>query len=258
MGYSQRDPRWRNHTLGYGPALGTIGEYGCFVTTLAMVATWAGWKINPAQLDEAMVRHGGIFQRDPTGTFDYLPDNALARLWPRRFAWVGSWAGLRSDLIKRALPTPDQYSMLFIHSAAVPMHFVPVVGGSPTNWRIDDPWDNVVKLLNSSYGARSISKTIIVRALKPVAKPAVPAVAKVPVVTAPAVPLVTVPPEPMAVYSFRPDPLDALRPPDQVTTLANAKSQADAYALAHPRSSIDVVEVRELPGEVIYHLDAAG
>ena len=185
MGYSHRDPRWRNHPLGYGPALGTIGEYGCFDTTLAMVATWGGWKVNPAQIDEAMVAHGGIFQRDPTGTFDYLPDNALARLWPKRFAWVGSWAGLRSDLIARALPTPDKYSMLFIHSAAVPMHFVPVVGGSPRNWKIDDPWDNVVKYLNNSYGAGSISKTIIVQALKPVAKPAAPAVARVPAVTAP-------------------------------------------------------------------------
>ena len=75
MGYSQRDPRWRNHPLGYGPLLGTIGDYGCFDTTLAMVATWAGWKTNPAQLDEAMVAHGGIFQKDPTGTFDYLPDD---------------------------------------------------------------------------------------------------------------------------------------------------------------------------------------
>jgi hypothetical protein len=149
VGYSQRDPLWRNHPLGYGPLLGTIGDYGCFDTTLAMVATWAGWKINPAQLDEAFVAHGKIFQRDPTGTFDYLPDDALARLWPHRFAWVGSWPGLRSDLITAALPTPDKYTMLFIHSAAVPMHFVPVVGGTRRNWKIDDPWDDVVKSLNT-------------------------------------------------------------------------------------------------------------
>jgi hypothetical protein len=266
VGYSQRDKRWRNHPLGYGPALGTIGDYGCLDTTFAMVATWAGWKINPAQLDEAFVRHGGIFQRDPTGTFDYLPDNALARLWPRRFAWVGSWAGLRSDLIARALPTPDEYSMLYIHSAAVPMHFVPVVGGSPRNWKIDDPWDDVVKYLNGSYGAASISKTIIVRAMKPAAKPAVPVVARAPVVTAPPVPVVIAPPEPMALYSFRPEPADDLRPRDQVATLAEARSRADAYALSHPLSSIDVIEIRTAPSEedrgsttdVVYHLDAVG
>jgi hypothetical protein len=265
MGYSQRDPRWRNHKLGYGPALGTIGEYGCFDTTLAMVATWAGWKINPAQMDEALVAHGGIFQRDPTGTFDYLPDNALARLWPKRFAWMGSWAGLRSDLIGPALRTPDKYAMLFIHSATVPMHFVPLVGGSSKNWKIDDPWDDVVKYLNNSYGAGSISKTIIVRALKPVVKPPAPAVSRGPVVTAPALPVLIVPLEPMALYAFRPDPWDNFHPIDQVTTLADATSQADAYALAHRQSSIDVIEMRSAPSgedrgsttEVVYHIDAA-
>ena len=267
MGYSQRDPRWRNHPLGYGPALGTIGDYGCFDTTLAMVATWAGWAIDPAQIDEAMVAHGGIFQRDPTGTYDYLPDNALALLWPDRFAWVGSWAGLRSDLIAAALPTPDQYVMLYIHSAAVPMHFVPVVGGTPANWTIDDSWDDVVKYLNNSYGAGSISKTIIVRALKPAAKPPdppAPPASQAPVAVAPPTPAVIVPPEPMALYSFRPDPPDDLHPADQVTTLAAAKSLADTYASTNPQSSIDVVQVGAgAPGDdrgstetVVYHLDA--
>ncbi len=264
MGYSQRDPKWRNHPLGYGPALGTIGEFGCFDTTLAMVATWAGWPINPAQIDEAMVAHGGIFQRDPTGTFDYLPDNALALLWPDRFAWVGSWGGLRSDLIAAALPSPDQYVMLYIHSAAVPMHFVPVVGGSPANWTIDDSWDDVVKYLNNSYGSGSISKTIIVRALKPIPKPPDPAVLPPPVLVAPSAPVVFVPPEPMALYSFRPEPPDDLHPIDHVTILSDAKSQADTYASTHPQSSIDVIQVSAAesgddPGStesVVYHLDA--
>jgi hypothetical protein len=264
MGYSQRDPRWRNHALGFGPALGTIGQYGCFNTTLAMVATWAGWKINPAQIDEAMVAHGGIFQRDPTGTFDYLPDNALARLWPQRFAWVGSWPGLRSDLIGAALPTPDQYVMLYIHSAAVPMHFVPVVGGSAANWKIDDPWDDVVKFLNSSYGAGSISKTIIVRALKAAAKPRDPVVQPQAAAVAPPVPTVIVPPDPMMRYTFRTEPPDDLHPIDQVTTLAGARSQADSYASTHPESSIDVVQINPSPTgddrasteEVVYHVDA--
>jgi hypothetical protein len=84
------------------------------------------------------------------------------------------------------------------------------------------------------------------------------------VVIAPAVEMVIVPPEPMALYSFRPEPPDDLRPIDQVTTLAAAKSQADSYALAHPESSIDVLEVRSAqPGdeggsftEVVYHLGA--
>jgi hypothetical protein len=155
--------------------------------------------------------------------------------------------------------------MLFIHSAAVPMHFVPVVGGAPANWKINDPWDDVVKFLNNSYGAGSISKTIIVRALKPRAKPVASVVSPKPVLTAPSVPVVIIPPEPMAVYSFRAEPLDNMRPIDQVTTFADAKGLADAYARGHPQSSIDVLEVRSEPSgddrgsttEVVYHLDAA-
>ena len=30
--FGQRDPRWANHPLGWGPALGTLGQYGCFDT----------------------------------------------------------------------------------------------------------------------------------------------------------------------------------------------------------------------------------
>ncbi len=221
-------------------------------------------KINPAEIDEAMFAHGGIFQRDPTGTFDYLPDDALARLWPERFAWVGSWAGMRSDLIAAALPTPDKYAMLCIHSAAVPMHFVPVVGGGAKNWKINDPWDNVVKYLNGSYGASSISKTIVVRALNPAARPPDPMVPKERADIAARVSVVAVPPEPMALDSFRPEPPDDLHPIDQVTTLAGAKGLADAYALTHPQSSIDVVQFvvptgddRGSTEEVVYHVSAS-
>ena len=83
--YSQRDPRWAGHALGWGPALGTIGGYGCYVTVLAMIAKACGYPHTPATLDALLTtRH--LFMRDPTGTFDLLPDRAAGTLT----AWLNA------------------------------------------------------------------------------------------------------------------------------------------------------------------------
>ena len=215
--YSQNDLRWKNHVLGYGPALGTIGAFGCVNTVKAMIATFAGYPTNPAQMDEAFTAKK-IFTRDPTGTYDFLPDNALALLWPTRFKFVGSYAGLRSDLIKTALPTPDTYAELHISTKTVPTHRVWVIGGTSTNWTIADPWDGKVKSLSAYGGAVAVSKTILTKELpQPVpVKPAAPIVAPPidppPVVVAPPVDPVIIPVDPVVVtppiVPVDPQPMD--------------------------------------------------
>jgi hypothetical protein len=176
--YAQQGPRapWQNKILGHGGSPGTIGQYGCYVTSWADVATWGGYPTDPGQMDD-LFNAAGIFVSEADGTFDMMPgdDAALPQLWPARFAMVGHWGGRRDDLIAAALPTPDQYTVL---SLAWPghTHFVPVVGGSGPDWLIGDSWDGVTKHL-SAYGLGTVTKTIIVRALPKGPDPALAAAA---------------------------------------------------------------------------------
>jgi len=98
--YSQRDPRWANHPLGWGPADGTLGQYGCFDTVLAMIANDSGHQVDPPSIDE-LFTNAHIFLRDPTGAFDLLPDDALVRAYAGDYEEHGYW-GWRADLVASA------------------------------------------------------------------------------------------------------------------------------------------------------------
>ena len=59
---SQRDPRWANITLGFGP--GTISQYGCTVTAITMLLNSKGAGLNPQQVNDIM-KDKGAFAGDP-------------------------------------------------------------------------------------------------------------------------------------------------------------------------------------------------
>lgn len=264
MGFSQRDPRWINHTLGFGPALGTIGQYGCVLTTAASIAKLAGFDTDPARLDEAFVRHGAIFQKDPTGTSDFLSDDSLARLLPDRFEWRGSYRGLRSDLIDKFLPTPDIYSELHISTASVPTHRVYVWSGKNGKYRIDDPWgrpnvrSSVVHAL-ADYGPGAVAKTIFTRAKAAALKPVFHAVRQ------PANPPAPIPPDPPipdeTEHSFRfvlreGDSSDEPLPADETTFLSCAQTIANDWVADKPRGT--VLRVLDGDGKLVYQAAAIG
>lgn len=189
--YSQRDPRWSGHLLGWGPAAGTIGMYGCLETVSAMIAFDSGFGYDPASLDDLFTaKH--IFVREADGTYDLLPDDALAYAFPDRFK-ATAYAGFRGDLIDAAIPTPDQYAYVYISTASVPTHFVLMYSGSP-RWQIADPWTGQVGTLAGYGGPAAVHKTVIVQKLPAPPVPApVPAPLPVPVPVPPA-PLPAPPP----------------------------------------------------------------
>jgi len=226
--YSQRDPRWSGHALGWGPALGTIGLYGCLDTVDAMIATDSGHVLNPAQMDEAFTA-AGIFVRESTGTYDLLPDDALAKAFPQRYT-VSSYAGYRGDLIKAAVPSSDTYAVLWISTASVPTHFV--IAWSADGGQIADPWTGQVGALSGYGGPTAVHKTVLVKVLAPP-----PPVTPVPV------PLPTPPPpppEPMAFYAFVTAPANDTHPPDGVMPLSSAVPLADTWQKANPTFTIYV------------------
>ncbi len=159
--FSQRDPRWSGHALGWGPALGTIGAYGCYETDFAMIALDSGFGVDPASQDDDFTNKH-VFVRESTGTYDLLPDNALDLAYPGRFQ-TSAYSGYRADLIAAAVPSPDTYVALFISTASVPTHFV--LAWSADGKYIADPWTGAVGTLAGYGGPAAIHKTILIKKL---------------------------------------------------------------------------------------------
>lgn len=238
--YSQRDPHWANHPLGWGPALGTLGQYGCFDTVLAMIANDSGHQVDPASIDDLFTK-GRIFLRESTGTYDLLPDNALTQAYPGDYDEHSYW-GWRGDLVAAAVPSPSTYAVLWISTQLVPTHFV--LAYSADGRQIADPWTGRVGALAGYGGPNSVRKTMLLSRLpRQSAPPVNPNPPPLELVPPPA-------PPPMALYSFVPDPPDDLHPADEVTTLADAMQLADDYVADKPAGT--TIAVRDSNGGLAY------
>lgn len=197
--YSQINAAWRNHVLGYGGVPGTIGAYGCYLTVCAMIAKACGFNYTPPTLD-ALATAKKVYVRDPSGTYDFLPDNALDKLFPGRFKTV-AYAGFRKDLVDAAIPSKNSFAYLHIVGYSplwrmnIATHYVLCWSKGP-NFLIADPQGGAVRNLAASYQLGSVVKTHIVTYIPPVPPVVVlppPAVVVPPVVIPP---VVVVPPSP--------------------------------------------------------------
>ena len=57
--FSQQDPQWKSKPLGFDDS-SPIGNYGCLLTCMAMVATGYGFDVTPDSLNEKMKAVGGF------------------------------------------------------------------------------------------------------------------------------------------------------------------------------------------------------
>jgi hypothetical protein len=232
--FNQMDPKWKDHVLGWGPALGTIGAFGCFNCVLAMVAVACGLNYPPATLDELFTKLK-IFVKDPTGTFDMLPSDALDRAFPGKFKSV-RYAGFRGDLILAARKSKDTFAAVQVvgysplWGMVIKTHFVLMAGAGPS---IADPEGGVVRLLSAYGGPGAVQETIIIKHLA--AAPAKP----VPVtVTPPATPAASSPvgqdvlPTPPAQAALPPCPIPLPTPPPSTPPSVNAWQVILAQLLA--------------------------
>ena len=56
--FSQRDPRWKDEKLGFSQS--TIGEFGCLLADMAMVAAYYGFDVTPLSLNKKMKQANGF------------------------------------------------------------------------------------------------------------------------------------------------------------------------------------------------------
>lgn len=150
--YSQNDPQWKNKTLGTS---GTIGDFGCLMTDVAMTACYFGHNETPVTLNDKLNRVGG-----------FVSGNL--------FVW-GALSSLYSDIVYQGqtqTPDPltqgqmdqirhiiDQKFPVFLQIDTVPAtsgldeHWVLAVDYDGDDLIVQDPWDGATKRI-TSWGVR--------------------------------------------------------------------------------------------------------
>lgn len=81
---SQRDGAWSRKRLGFGT--GTIGQYGCVITSIAMCLRERGYNVNPVDVNEKLKEVGGFVG----STKNLVNWSAVYKAFPQ-FKYVGSY-----------------------------------------------------------------------------------------------------------------------------------------------------------------------
>lgn len=142
---SQRDRRWANLPLGFSQA--TIGEYGCAITSVAMLmnALRGDDALDPMRVD-AMLRVAGAYG-GPWRNYVVWP--ALPRCFPdlkyMGRAYCRETPATRQDIemidlrLSEGLPVIIEVDIS--RAAGYQQHFVLVVGRGHDGYQIADPWE---------------------------------------------------------------------------------------------------------------------
>jgi Papain-like cysteine protease AvrRpt2 len=177
--FSQRDPRWAGVELGTAPGV-TIGGYGCYLTSFAMIAGYYGHQVTPPQLNQVFVQKQDFVNQD------LLRDDDLSQAFAD-CAYLGSrdYGAVPADLayLQQALSAPERSVALeldFDHNPAdgIQTHFVVALDCDGTNVTIADPWYGTVDAFATHYGndpATTIQKMVIYSGSPAQGQPAPPA-----------------------------------------------------------------------------------
>lgn len=143
--YSQNDKRWKNQRLGKSEW--TMGEAGCFVTSMAVVATDLGHKTTPLQMLEALEKHNLINAAGDLTRADALtviyPDIHLiaSKTWPKKSADLSF---ISANTIVEIDDSPAK---------GLQSHFMPVEKVTGKDVKVMDVWDGKDRNV-SAYGTR--------------------------------------------------------------------------------------------------------
>lgn len=154
--FSQRDPAWARHTLGW-VAGSTIGDYGCYVSAHAMVANAGGHQVNPAQMEEA-IKAAGLFMQ---GNLLAASGITLQQVFPDcrlintlYYTTVPADLGKLEDLIGSGLYVTIELDFDHDLRDGVQSHFgvVESVDAATGTINLADPWYGTVEDMRVHYG----------------------------------------------------------------------------------------------------------
>lgn len=146
--YSQNDSQWRIKTLG---SKGTIGDYGCLVTCIAMVCTYFGHEETPSTLNDKLKNNGGF------ANGNLFVWGAITNIY-RDIMYQGQVQtpdALTSAQMQKIKDTLDKGYPVIVQIDTVPAttsfdeHWILAIGYDGDDFIIQDPWDGATKRITS-------------------------------------------------------------------------------------------------------------
>jgi hypothetical protein len=169
---SQRDPQWKDVTLGFGDSTSTIGAYGCTLTCLTMVANGMGCDETPATLNTKLKALGqGVGYTGSTGNL--MVFGALSKIYPSialtNFVRCRDVLAPMAD-VDAALDAgrPVVVEVDYSPSPGLQNHWVLIYARQAGDYLIHDPWPVPVEAsasLVQRYGFAGTPAQIITSAL---------------------------------------------------------------------------------------------
>ena len=157
--FSQRNPAWSDKKLDHSPY--SIGEYGCALTSVAMVSKYFGYDTDPDRLNTSLTAVGGL---DTSGDLHWEKVEEVSN---GKVAWIesveASWSRIDQELsdkypvissVKTPLPPPND------------IHFIVFIGKIGTKHYFLDPYDEQETINEWPNGAHGEYTIDIDRRLK--------------------------------------------------------------------------------------------
>lgn len=146
--FGQRDPKWKTKPLGTSSS--TLGDFGCLVTCLAMLAKYYGKDTDPDRLNTALVNIKGFAASSaaPTqfnlykwyeGITKLYTDITITKLQATPYVLTGTDFNAIKAEIDAGRPVILQVDMI-PNTAVVDMHFVLLIGYEGDTYYVNDPW----------------------------------------------------------------------------------------------------------------------
>jgi len=153
--YSQNDPKWKKKKLGFSGL--TLGEAGCVVTSLCMVATHYGKDMNPDRLNEELKQKGGF----EGGLYKW---RTLTKIYPdiSYTKFVNTPNPLTDSQFEEIANHLKGGNVIIIEvdaipsTAAVDNHYVVLTKKEGSGYDIADPWNGKIERL-SKYGVARVT-----------------------------------------------------------------------------------------------------
>lgn len=148
----QKDTKWANQQLG--TVAGTIGQYGCLLTCMSMLASYYGHNINPAEMDNWLKNNSGYVQGN------LYRNDAFAREFPDcgykdPIFCTNYTAPLDKINAELKAGRPVVVMVDFDHDPndGIQTHFVLIVGLNDDGvYIINDPWYGDQVFFTGRYG----------------------------------------------------------------------------------------------------------
>jgi len=138
--YSQRDPRWCNQFIG--SSSDTLGEVGCYITSIAMTYKKLGSDISPS----AYAANSSNFWSNTAYMLNPNPPSGYT------YKQVSYSASTLDNELKAGRYVIAQMKM----NSGVGMHFIVIISGSNGNYKIHDPWFGSDQNFSDRYSTSGI------------------------------------------------------------------------------------------------------